>query len=307
MDDRRILVIGAAELGLSLLRALSAHPAAPSVSVLLRPSSSPSRPALLDQLHQLKVTPVSGDITAPLPELTSLLQPFHTIICATGFASGPGTQLHLARAVLAAEVSWYFPWQFGVDYDAIGRGSSQPLFDEQLDVRDLLRGQNKTEWTVVSTGIFTSFLFDPAFGVVHMQTEAVRNANGKGQARTVKVTALGGWENSLTMTCVQDIASATARIACETFDKGIVYLAGDSVTFQHIADTFERQGWEVEQDMITVQELEKARAERPDDLGPKYGLIWARGVGVSWDKEGSYGDRHGMAFESMERWMGRNL
>ena len=52
--------------------------------------------------------------------------------------------------VLEADVKRYFPWQFGVDYDVIGRGSAQDLFDEQLDVRDLLRSQNRMEWVIVS-------------------------------------------------------------------------------------------------------------------------------------------------------------
>jgi hypothetical protein len=43
--------------------------------------------------------------------------------------------------MLSAGVKRYLPWQFGVDYDVIGRGSAQTLFDEQFDVRDLLRGQ----------------------------------------------------------------------------------------------------------------------------------------------------------------------
>ncbi|KAJ5691594.1 hypothetical protein N7488_012329 [Penicillium malachiteum] len=47
----------------------------------------------------------------------------------------------------------------------IGRGSPQDLFDEQLDVRDLLRSQNETRWTIISTSMFTSFLFKPSFSV----------------------------------------------------------------------------------------------------------------------------------------------
>jgi len=68
----------------------------------------------------------------------------------------------LARAVLDAGVRRYVPWQFGVDYDVIGRGSAQDLFDEQLDVRDALRSQSGTEWVIISTGMFTSFLFEPS-------------------------------------------------------------------------------------------------------------------------------------------------
>lgn len=63
----------------------------------------------------------------------------------------------------------------------------------------------------------------------------------------------------------------------------------------------------MEKGIVTVQALEQARRERPDDLGPKYGLIWARGKGVQWDKEGTYNHEHGLAFESMEKWMERNL
>ena len=60
----------------------------------------------------------------------------------------------------------YFPWQFGVDYDVVGTGSGQQVWDEQLEVRHLLRAQKATEWVIVSTGIFTSYLFDSGFGVV---------------------------------------------------------------------------------------------------------------------------------------------
>ena len=59
-----------------------------------------------------------------------------------------GTQLKLAHAVLGVKggnVKRYVPWQFGVDYDIIGRGSAQELFDEQLGVRDLLRSGGGAE------------------------------------------------------------------------------------------------------------------------------------------------------------------
>lgn len=58
-----------------------------------------------------------------------------TIGC-TGFVAGSSIQRKLARTVLAAGVERYFPRQFGVDYDVIGWGNAQDLFDEQLDVGD---------------------------------------------------------------------------------------------------------------------------------------------------------------------------
>lgn len=90
----------------------------------------------------------------------------------------------------------YFPWQFGVDFEVIGRGSPQDLFDAQLDVRELLRAQDKTEWVIISTGMFTSFLFEPVFEVVDFENDTVN--------------ALGSLENSVTLTTPDDIGTLTA-------------------------------------------------------------------------------------------------
>lgn len=46
--------------------------------------------------------------------------------------------MKLARAALQARIPRYFPWQFGVDFAVIGRGSPQDTFDAQLDARELL-------------------------------------------------------------------------------------------------------------------------------------------------------------------------
>ena len=102
-------------------------------------------------------------------------------ISASGFVGGPSTQKHICQAVLQSRVKWFFSWQVGVDYDVIGKGSAQPLFDEQLEVRETLRRQSEVKWTLVSTGIFASFFFDKAFGVVDLHTSSGRD----------KVTALG--------------------------------------------------------------------------------------------------------------------
>ena len=123
---------------------------------------------------------------------------FHTVISCTGFVGGPGVQRKIARAALDGGVKRFVPWQFGVDYDAIGRGSPQDLFDEQLDVRDLLRAQQATEWVIVSTGMFTSFLFEPAFGVVDLAAN--------------RVNALGSLDTAVTLTTADDIGALTAEI-----------------------------------------------------------------------------------------------
>jgi hypothetical protein len=105
--------------------------------------------------------------------------------------------------VLAARVARFIPWQFGVDYDVIGKGSAQDLFDEQCDVRSLLRNGEEnggTEWVIVSTGIFMSFLFEEFWGVVDVKE------------KKWVVRALGSWENKVTVTTPEDIGRLTARI-----------------------------------------------------------------------------------------------
>lgn len=135
-------------------------------------------------------------------DLAALFQDYDTVVSASGMVAPSGTQLKLAHAVLRAGVSRYVPWQFGLDYDAIGKGGAQDLFDEQLDVRALLRGQKRTEWVIISTGIFMTFLFVHAFGVVE----------GVGSSVKPKVRALGSWENKVTYTHPEDIGRGKSRL-----------------------------------------------------------------------------------------------
>ncbi|MET8615665.1 hypothetical protein [Streptomyces misionensis] len=81
--------------------------------------------------------------------------------------------MKVAQAALQARLPRYFPWQFGVDFDVIGRGSPQDIFDSQLDVRDLLRSQDQTEWVIISTGMFMNYLFEPGSGMVDLPNDTV--------------------------------------------------------------------------------------------------------------------------------------
>jgi hypothetical protein len=247
-------------------------------------------------LKTLKVIVQFGDVTNDSAEvLATHFRGHTTIISCVGFAAGPGTQLKLARAVLAAGVARYMPWQFGVDYDAIGRGSPQDLFDEQLGVRELLRGQTRTLWKIVSTGMFTSFLFEPSFGVVDL---------GAGVCR-----ALGGWETQVTVTTPRDIGMLTARIAGETWEgSGVVYTAGDTVSYGALADIVERVlGKPVEREVWSVQELVKKLEEDPQDNTKKYRAVFAMGRGVSWPMEGTYNHQKGIKVEGVEDWLKGHL
>lgn len=204
-----ILVLGAGELGTPILHHLIAgRKPGTSISLVVRPSTladpESSQSSLAKYLVANDVTRIGADINrATTEELATLFRSHDTVVSASGMTAPPGTQLKLAHAVLEAGVSRYVPWQFGLDYDAIGKGGAQDLFDEQLDVRALLRAQKRTEWAIISTGIFMTFLFEDAFGVVEGLRASVQP--------TVK--ALGDWDNKVTYTHPEDIGRGKSYLS----------------------------------------------------------------------------------------------
>ena len=304
MNNTDILVLGAGELGMSVLRNLAKRAAlspGTTVTVLLRPSTIGSGDAGkrrdLAELRSLGVRFLPGDLAAgSAADLSVLFRGFHTVIGCTGFVTGGGLQLKLARAVLAAGVTRYIPWQFGVDYDVIGRGSAQDLFDEQLDVRDLLRSQDRTKWVIVSTGMFTSFLFEPAFGVVDLAENTVH--------------ALGGWDTAVTVTTPEDIGFLTAEVcfAQPPIANAIVYTAGDTITYARLADVVDTVlGRQVRRVERSVPELKAELAGDPDNPIRKYRVVFAEGKGVSWNMDGTFNALRGLAVVGVDRWARENL
>lgn len=148
----------------------------------------------------------------------------------------------------------FFPWQFGIDYDKIGRGSAQDLFDEQLDVRELLRSQQEAKWFIVSTGMSISFLFEPAFGVIDL--------------KQASITAIGSWENAITVTSPGDIGMVTAEITLAApGEHGVVYVAGDTVSMSELAEIVERLLCKrVIRRLKTISQLNSELADDPDIL-----------------------------------------
>ncbi|MBN3724522.1 aromatic alcohol reductase [Burkholderia sp. Ac-20379] len=304
MNDKGILVLGAGELGMAVLRNLAGHakhPSDVSIAVLLRPSTIASDDSAkrkdLAELRELGIEFVEGDLTRQsYAELAATFRPFDTVVSCTGFVGGPGVQLKIAKAALEAGIKRYFPWQFGVDYDLIGRGSAQDLFDEQLDVRDLLRAQNLTEWVIVSTGMFTSFLFEPSFGIVDLATN--------------RVNALGSMDNAVTVTTAEDIGVMTAEIVFDEprISNRVLHIAGDTVTYRDVADTLDRVlDRRVERNEWTVSELQRLLSEAPDDTLRKYRVVFAQGRGVAWDKAKTFNVEAGVRLCGIEGWVRDNL
>jgi hypothetical protein len=341
----RIIVLGAGELGLSVIEALSTGKSGSSsglkdsleLAILLRPrpEDDPDRQSLVQHLmnlHKLSASRLLKPITIIYtninsPDLHTHLAGHDVVISALGFSAGSGTQLRVCHAAMQARVSWFFPWQFGIDYDIIGRGSAQPVFDEQLDVRDLLRQQEGMRWTIVSTGIFTSFLFDPAFGVVRIIPEeyetSLDDRGGSHGAPPIKdsaakhlhdrkqvvITALGDWGNRVTMTSAKDIGRITAEIIMRNAagssakHSGVVYTAGSTITFTDL----ERRGWQVMRHLKTVGQLELEVQSDPRNVGAKYQLVWAKNLGVAWSRLNTWNAQNGMEVQGLEDWIEENL
>jgi hypothetical protein len=304
VETNNILVLGAGELGMSVLRELAAVASTDGtarITVLLRPTAIATQEAskrqTLEELQGLGVDILSADVINDSVEtLAALFGRFDAVVSCVGFISGAGTQLKLAQAALKSGVKRYVPWQFGVDYDVIGKGSPQDLFDEQLEVRGLLRAQNTTEWIIISTGMFTSFLFEPSFGVVDLPRNTVH--------------ALGSWDTQVTVTTAEDIGLLTAKIlfAEPRIANQVVYTAGDTLTYAQLADTVDATlNRTVSRVEWSIPTLKNDLAAAPDNQIRKYRAVFAAGKGVAWDQRRTFNAQQRIDLTTTAQWIEQNL
>lgn len=294
-----ILVLGTGELGFEVLQSLATHAQrdSRSISVLLRvcPQTEHAiakRAGQIADFKRLGISILEADIVNdPGSHLQEVFAPFHTVIGCSGMAYPLGTQLKVCQAVLGAKVPRYIPWQFGLDYDKIGRGSSQDLFNEQLDVRDLLRGQKNTQWVIISTGIFITFLFEPSFGVIDLQK--------------MEVLALGSWENRVTVTSPQDIGRVVAEVTLVTVDlNGVIFTGGDTVSYGELAKIVDgHNGPAVHRRLASIDQLERELDADPENGLKKYRVVFAHGRGVAWDEGQTFNKQRGMHMTSIRDWL----
>lgn len=300
--DESILVLGAGELGTFVLKSLAAHPlkGQVKVSVLLRPSTIETENAdkrrQVDALRQLGVHLVPGDVEQEEEsQLANKFRGFTTVIVCTGMYSPPGTQLKFAKAAIAANVQRYLPWQYGLDYDAIGRNSAQDLFTEQLAVRDVLRGQSQVSWIIISTGLFMSFLFEDFFGVVSHDRQIVR--------------ALGSWETRVTVTDASDIGRMVAEVVYDgrNIHHQIVYIAGDTISYGDLARLVEETtSRKVTKELWSVDKLEEDLSKDPDNGIKKYRIVFAQGTGTAWDKTKTLNNERGVPLLDVRGWLAKH-
>ncbi|MEI1718295.1 aromatic alcohol reductase [Acinetobacter baumannii] len=288
-NRRDLLVLGAGQLGMAVLRALAPRAAErrQSVTVVVSPQTVSSSQLQdiesLGILQALGVEVIGFDLADDATALQALFEHYRTVVNCTGFVAGPGTQLKITHAALDAKVERYFPWQFGVNYDVVGQGSGQPVFDEQYEVRQLLRAQQQTEWVIVSTGMFTSFLFEPAFDVVKL---AARTVHG-----------LGTWDTRVTVTTPEDIGRLTTEIllAEPRIANEVVYVAGETISYGELAEVVERvTGHAFEKTLWSLDKLRADLAQTPDDVMARYRAAFALGDGMWWDKANTFNAKYGI-------------
>ena len=304
VKSRNILVLGAGELGMPVLRNLARrakHIDGARISVLLRASAvesdAPPKQRDIAEIRDAGIEIVVGDlVNSSIDELASIFSRYDTVIGCAGYAAGINTPMKLAKAALQSGIPRYFPWQFGVDFEAIGRGGPQDIFDAQLDVRELLRAQDKTEWVIISTGMFMSYLFEPEFGVVDLKDNAIH--------------ALGSLDTAVTLTTPEDIGLLTAEIVFfePTIRNKIVFLAGDTVTYGEVADKLEAAlGRRFSRSEWTVPFLMDELTNDPKNMMRKYRAAFALGRGVAWDKAATFNQRHAIPVTDVSAWIGANL
>jgi hypothetical protein len=299
VDLNDVVVLGAGELGMAVVRALAPKVRAAgqqlTVSVSPRTANDPSS-ATHTELRKLDANVVGFDLGADEHALTEFFTRFRTVVNCSGFVAGQGTQLKITRAVLNAKVKRYFPWQFGVDYDVVGRGSGQPVFDEQYEVRQLLRAQNETEWVIVSTGMFTSFLFEPAFDVVDLERRTIH--------------ALGSWDTKVTVTTPEDIGKLTTEILLvePRIANQVVYVAGETISYGRLAEVVERvTGREFEKSEWSLGKLRADLAAAPTDVMARYRTAFARGDGMWWDPSKTFNAQRGIEVMDVEAYLRARL
>lgn len=297
--EKSFLIIGAGEVGLAVLNSLYDHQEKHGdqldIGVLVQPLAS-SIAKVKNNSRFVNITVASLDlVNEGIQNLTAVFKKYDTVICCSGFSAGHGMQVKITRAVLEAGVRRYIPWQFGVDYDKIGRGSAQPSFDEQLDVRDLLRTQNSTHWIIVSTGLITSFLFREDFGVISLTDK--------------KVTALGSWQGFLTLTSCEDIGHLTVEILFhqpEILDQ-VVFVAGDTLTFEEISNKLEGIfNVEFDRKLLDIPQLEKEVKDDPENVFNRYRLVFTH-PGVTWPMSQTFNDQNNIPTADLEQWIKSNI
>lgn len=143
--------------------------------------------------------------------------------------------------------------------------------------------------------MFTSFLFEEHVGLVDVAGHTL--------------CALGDAEHALTLTTPEDIGMLTAMIFFHspTIENEIVYIAGDTITYQQLANLLSQHyGVNFSLRVYDLPHLQAAVERSPRDNSAAYRLAFARRNGVAWSKSATYNARNKIAVTDVKQWLLEN-
>ena len=119
--------------------------------------------------------------------------------------------------------------------------------------------------------------------------------------------ALGSWENTVTVTDVEDIGKITAEVvwAGEELKNEVVFAAGDTISYGDLANAVEaKQGFPVERVEWSLPHLKENLAKDAENGIKRYRVVFAEGKGVAWDKSQTLNAKRHLQLKSVKQWLG---
>ena len=269
---QRVLVLGYARAGSSILLALGRRPAQFHTSLLVRPATLAGKADQLAPFRALGIELVEGDVNAEEAALTALVSGYHIVIsCITHQRFGTD-ELRLVRACLAAGVSRYLPTAFGIDEQAVGRGSAMAVvLDKKLDNYAALTSSGLA--TIVSCGFWTEWLLGAGFG----------NLLGLDWQQRA-ITAVGSFDCKVSTTSLLDLGELVAEVLLDPATlHAHVHVQSDLVTLEQVAAALERatgQSWQ--RKVLSIAEAEALQAATPGSWTYTGRLMIAHQRGLWW-------------------------
>ncbi len=279
----KVLVLGAGQLGAAVLDALvpAVIERQGTVSVIVSPAAWDEAGQLRSANHQALAdagaTFLAVDIAGSAMEtLADQFRGFTTVINCMGFVAGPGTQLKITRAVLAA------------GYPAISLAVWRQLRCGRQRQRSagLGRAVRCPDPAARAAGHGVGhclhrdvyqLLFEPDFDVVNLSNRTLH--------------ALGSWDTQVTVTSPTDIGRLTTAIYLHQprIVNEVVFVAGETTSYRQLADTVERVTQQTFSKAVhTLPALLEQLRTDPDDAMLRYRAAFARGMacGGRWATPG---------------------
>ena len=276
---QRVLVLGYARAGSSILLALGRRSTQFHTFVLVRSSSVTAKAAELASFRALGVHVLEGDLNAEEERLISLMKGYHIVVsCVTHQRMGTD-ELRVVRACKAAGVSRYLPTAFGVDEEAVGPNSPMSFIFDQKVKNYAVIADVGLSYTVVSCGLWTEWLLGSGHG----------DLLGLDWQRRI-ITAVGGFDCKVCTTSLQDLGDLVAEVLVDPSTVNAhVHIQSDLVTLEQIAVALEQataHRWE--RKVLTIAEAEGLQAATPGSWAYTFRIIIARQRGVWWPVEESW-------------------